>query len=48
MSVMGELNNPVRAQELLRAQPLTRLAYTGLDGFPRVIPIGSPVTTRRR
>jgi hypothetical protein len=36
---MDELNHP-GAQELLRAQPLARLAYTGLDGLPRVIPIG--------
>lgn len=28
------------AQELLRSAPLARLAYTGPDGFPRVIPIG--------
>jgi nitroimidazol reductase NimA-like FMN-containing flavoprotein (pyridoxamine 5'-phosphate oxidase superfamily) len=29
------------ARELLRSQPpLARLAYTGRDGFPRVIPIG--------
>jgi Pyridoxamine 5'-phosphate oxidase len=34
-----ELNHP-GAQELLTTQTLTRLAYTGPDGFPRVIPIG--------
>jgi uncharacterized protein YndB with AHSA1/START domain len=34
-----ELNHP-GARELLAAQPLVRLAYTGPDGFPRVIPIG--------
>jgi nitroimidazol reductase NimA-like FMN-containing flavoprotein (pyridoxamine 5'-phosphate oxidase superfamily) len=34
-----ELGHP-GAQELLRTQSLTRLAYTGPDGFPRVIPIG--------
>jgi hypothetical protein len=39
MSVFGELNHP-GAQELLRTQPLVRVAYTGPDGFPRVIPIG--------
>ena len=38
MSVMDELNHP-GARELLRTYSLTRLAYTGLDGFPRVIPI---------
>jgi uncharacterized protein YndB with AHSA1/START domain len=34
-----ELNDPC-AQQLLATQPLARLAYTGPDGFPRVIPIG--------
>jgi hypothetical protein len=34
-----ELQNP-GAQELLRSGSLARLAYTGPDGFPRVIPIG--------
>jgi hypothetical protein len=34
-----ELNDP-GAQELLHAAALARLAYTGRDGFPRVIPIG--------
>jgi hypothetical protein len=37
--VTDELNQP-GAQQLLRAQPLVRLAYTGRDGFPRVIPTG--------
>jgi hypothetical protein len=34
-----ELNHP-DARDLLTTQTLTRLAYTGPDGFPRVIPIG--------
>lgn len=34
-----ELQHP-GAQELLRGGTLTRLAYNGHDGFPRVIPIG--------
>src|SRR5450755_585446 len=34
-----ELNDP-GAQELQHSAALTRLAYTGRDGFPRVIPIG--------
>lgn len=33
------LNDPL-AQELLHASIPARLAYTGRDGFPRVIPIG--------
>ena len=33
------LNDPL-AQELLGSNIPARLAYTGLDGFPRVIPIG--------
>jgi hypothetical protein len=37
--VARELNDP-GAQELLHAATLARLAYTGMDGFPRVIPIG--------
>jgi nitroimidazol reductase NimA-like FMN-containing flavoprotein (pyridoxamine 5'-phosphate oxidase superfamily) len=37
--VARELNDP-GAQELLRSATLTRLAYAGKDGFPRVIPIG--------
>ncbi len=32
------LNDPI-AQELLTSKIPVRLAYTGLDGFPRVIPI---------
>ena len=32
------LNDPV-AQELLNSKLLVRLAYTGLDGSPRVVPI---------
>ena len=28
------------AIELLEKAPMSRLAYTGIDGFPRVIPIG--------
>jgi hypothetical protein len=32
------LNDPL-AQELLNSRIPARLAYTGLDGFPRVIPI---------
>lgn len=34
-----ELAHP-DAQELLRTEPLARLAYNGADGTPRVIPIG--------
>jgi Pyridoxamine 5'-phosphate oxidase len=34
-----DLNHP-DAAELLATQTLARLAYTGPDGFPRVIPIG--------
>jgi nitroimidazol reductase NimA-like FMN-containing flavoprotein (pyridoxamine 5'-phosphate oxidase superfamily) len=34
-----ELEQP-GATDLLQSNPLLRLAYTGLDGFPRVIPIG--------
>lgn len=34
-----ELRHP-GAQELLRSASLARLAYNGLDGLPRVIPIG--------
>jgi hypothetical protein len=37
--VTRELNDP-GAQELLHTATLARLAYTGKDGFPRVIPIG--------
>ena len=35
----GELNTS-GAQELLHSAALARLAYTGQDGFPRVIPMG--------
>jgi hypothetical protein len=35
----AELGHP-GTQELLRSAVLARLAYTGKDGFPRVIPIG--------
>lgn len=38
-TLADELGHP-GAQELLRTQSLTRLAYNGIDGFPRVIPIG--------
>ncbi|MBV9795932.1 MAG: pyridoxamine 5'-phosphate oxidase family protein [Actinobacteria bacterium] len=34
-----ELNQP-GAQDLLRTQSLARLAYSGTDGTPRVVPIG--------
>jgi nitroimidazol reductase NimA-like FMN-containing flavoprotein (pyridoxamine 5'-phosphate oxidase superfamily) len=37
--VIRELRHP-GALELLRSRALMRLAYTGTDGFPRVIPIG--------
>ena len=37
--VTQELHHP-DAQTLLLSSPLTRLAYTGRDGLPRVIPIG--------
>jgi len=36
---IADLSLP-EAAEMLRHQPLARLAYNGLDGFPRVIPIG--------
>lgn len=38
-AAIADLAHP-GAQELLRSQPLARLAYTGPDGLPRVIPIG--------
>jgi nitroimidazol reductase NimA-like FMN-containing flavoprotein (pyridoxamine 5'-phosphate oxidase superfamily) len=38
-SPAGELDHP-GARDLLAPQSLVRLAYTGPDGFPRVIPIG--------
>lgn len=37
--IASELNHP-GAQELLASATVARLAYTGKDGFPRVIPIG--------
>ena len=37
--VIRVLNDPL-AQELLHSAIPARLAYTGTDGFPRVIPIG--------
>ncbi len=37
--VRETLNDPL-AQELMHSPIPARLAYTGLDGFPRVIPIG--------
>jgi nitroimidazol reductase NimA-like FMN-containing flavoprotein (pyridoxamine 5'-phosphate oxidase superfamily) len=37
--VTAELAQPA-AEELLRTATLCRLAYNGLDGLPRVIPIG--------
>jgi len=33
------LNDPI-AQELIQSPIPARMAYTGIDGFPRVIPIG--------
>ena len=38
-NVVQVMNDPL-AQELLNSTIPARLAYTGLDGFPRVIPIG--------
>jgi hypothetical protein len=37
--VMNVLRDPL-AQELLHSPLLTRLGYNGLDGSPRVVPIG--------
>ena len=37
--VVQVMNDPL-AQELLNSPIPARLAYTGLDGFPRAIPIG--------
>ena len=39
VEVRAELDHP-GAQQLLADEALARLAYTGPDGFPRVIPIG--------
>lgn len=38
-AAVADLGLP-EAEDLLRRQPLARLAYTGPDDFPRVIPIG--------
>ena len=38
-SAIDALTHP-DALELLTRQPLARMAYTGPDGFPRVIPLG--------
>jgi hypothetical protein len=38
-NVSQVMNDPL-AQELLNSNIPARLAYTGLDGFPRAIPIG--------
>jgi len=37
--VIEVLNDPL-AQELLHSSIPARLAYTGTDGFPRVVPVG--------
>ena len=37
--VVDVLNDPL-AQELVHSPLLARLAYNGVDGYPRVIPIG--------
>jgi Pyridoxamine 5'-phosphate oxidase len=38
-TVMQVLNDPL-AQELIHSSIPVRLAYTGTDGFPRVVPLG--------
>jgi uncharacterized protein YndB with AHSA1/START domain len=38
-AAVADLELP-EAEDLLRWQPLARLAYTGPDGFPRVVPVG--------
>ncbi|MDQ2997194.1 MAG: hypothetical protein M3R61_09095 [Chloroflexota bacterium] len=38
-NIIQVLSDPL-AQELLNSNIPARLAYTGPDGFPRVIPIG--------
>ena len=38
-TVMHVLNDPV-AQELIWSDIPARVAYTGMDGFPRVVPLG--------
>jgi len=40
MTDVAEVMAQPIAQRLLLEEPLLRLAYTGLDGAPRVIPIG--------
>jgi hypothetical protein len=45
-ALADELSHP-GARELLATQRLARLAYTGPDGFPRVIPIGFHWTGQR-
>jgi hypothetical protein len=40
MADVAEIMNRPITQQLLRDEPLLRLAYTGLDHGPRVIPIG--------
>lgn len=37
--VMQVLSDPI-AQELLRSPLLARLGYNGVDGAPRVVPVG--------
>ena len=37
--VVDVLNDPL-AQDLLHSRLLTHLAYNGLDGYPRVVPVG--------
>jgi nitroimidazol reductase NimA-like FMN-containing flavoprotein (pyridoxamine 5'-phosphate oxidase superfamily) len=36
---LADLSDPL-AQELLESDQLARLAYAGLDGLPRVVPVG--------
>ncbi|MGH3397278.1 MAG: SRPBCC domain-containing protein [Streptosporangiaceae bacterium] len=38
-AAVADLSLP-EAEDLLRWQPLARLAYSGPDGFPRVVPVG--------
>jgi hypothetical protein len=38
-NVIRIMNDPL-AQELLNSPIPARLAYTGLDGYPRVVPVG--------
>ncbi len=37
------MNDPLLRRSCLNSNIPARLAYTGLDGFPRAIPIGFPV-----